>query len=58
MSRLRIVTFKIEEDLLEEIDRIAREMGGSRSDVIRRALILYVSRVSKNPRAKRFRQRA
>ncbi len=57
MPRLRIVTFKIEEDLLEEIDRIAREMGGSRSDVIRRALVLYISRVSRVSKGKRIRRR-
>lgn len=42
MSRLRVVTVKMEEELLERVDELARELGVSRSAVIRSALELYL----------------
>ncbi len=39
---MRIVTFKLEEDLLERLDKYARNKGKTRSEVIRRALELYL----------------
>lgn len=35
---LRVVTFKIDEKLLEKLDKYARRHGMSRSDAIRRAI--------------------
>ncbi len=40
---LRIVTFKLEEELLEEIDRYAQSKRLTRSDVIRLALLNLLS---------------
>ncbi len=39
---LRIVTFKVEEDFLEQIDLAARRLGLSRSDLIREAIENYL----------------
>ncbi|MEM1982992.1 MAG: ribbon-helix-helix domain-containing protein [Sulfolobales archaeon] len=39
---LRIVTFKIDEVLLEEVDRVAKTFGISRSEIIRDALSSYL----------------
>ncbi len=36
---LRIVTFKVEEEILEKIDKYAQEKKLTRSDVIRIALL-------------------
>ena len=45
MSDMRIITFKIPKGLLEKIDRqVLKEGLSSRSELIRRALILYLSR--------------
>jgi len=41
---LRIVTFKIDDSLLEKIDKIASREGLTRSEIIREALITYLSR--------------
>ncbi len=35
---MRVVTFKLDEDILEKLDRYARRTGRSRSEVIRQAL--------------------
>jgi len=35
---MRVVTFKLEEDVLEKLDRYATRIGRSRSEVIRLAL--------------------
>ena len=35
---MRVVTFKLEEDVLEKLDRYARRTGRSRSEIIRQAL--------------------
>ena len=40
---LRIVTFKLEEELLEEIDKYAQSKKLTRSDVIRLALLNLLS---------------
>ena len=40
--RWRIVTFKVDEGLLERLDSIAKLKGVSRSEVIRRAIELYL----------------
>jgi len=39
---LRVVTVKLEESVLEEVETIAREEGVSRSEVIRKALMKYL----------------
>jgi len=45
LSDMRIITFKIPKGLLEKIDRqVLKEGLSSRSELIRRALILYLSR--------------
>jgi len=36
---VRVVTFKIDEELLEKLDRYALSLGMTRSDVIRKAII-------------------
>ncbi len=40
---LRIVTFKLEEELLEEVDKYAQSKKLTRSDVIRLALLNLLS---------------
>ena len=47
MGSLRVVTFKIDETLLEELDRYAARVGLARSDVIRKAIIEYIRGGSK-----------
>ena len=44
---MRVVTFKIEEELLEKLDMYARSRGKTRSEIIRRALELYLIREEK-----------
>lgn len=44
-GNVRVISFKIDEDLLEELNRYARERGVSRSSVLRAALRLYLDRV-------------
>jgi len=39
---LRVVSIKLEESVLEEVEAIAREEGVSRSEVIRRAVSKYL----------------
>jgi len=41
---VRVVSFKAEEELIEALDRLARERKTSRSELIRRALILYINK--------------
>lgn len=41
-ERLRVVTFKLEERKLEILDRIAYAEGTTRSDIIRKALDMYI----------------
>jgi len=40
---VRIITFKIEEELLNEIDKLCNELGMTRSELIRFALMALVS---------------
>ena len=39
---MRVVTFKLEEDLLDRVDSFARLRGVTRSEVIRKAIELYL----------------
>ncbi len=39
---MRVVTFKVEEDLLERLDRYARSKGKTRSEIIREAVQVYL----------------
>jgi len=43
MSRLRVITFKASEDLLERLDTVARELGLYRSEVIKAAIHRFLS---------------
>ena len=45
----RVISLKIDEELLEEIDSAARELGLSRSELIRRILKDYVEQRKKRP---------
>ena len=50
---MRVVTFKMDESLLEELDRYAIRYGLTRSDAIRRAIIeLLRSEKSRSGRTK------
>ncbi len=40
---MRVVSFKIEEDLLEMLEEFARKRGLSKSEVIRRAILEYIN---------------
>ena len=44
---LRVVTFKIDSDILEEIDKYALDNRLFRSDVIRMALVKFLEEVKK-----------
>ena len=39
---MKVITFKLNEELLEELDSIARLEGTTRSEIIRRAIQLYI----------------
>ncbi|HID41190.1 MAG TPA: CopG family transcriptional regulator [Pyrodictium sp.] len=39
---LRIVTVKVEERVVELLDKVARMSGGSRSELIREAIYMYL----------------
>lgn len=39
---MRVVTFKVDDGLLEKLDSLARLKGVARSEIIRRALELYL----------------
>ena len=39
---MRVVTFKLEEEILEKVDRIARREGMTRSEFIRKAIVTYI----------------
>jgi len=45
---LRIVTFKIEEELLEKVDKLALKLGVSRSTIIRWAIEYYLEQKSQD----------
>lgn len=44
-AMMRVITIKIDEDLLERIDLNAQKYGISRSELIRRAVIRYLSKL-------------
>ncbi|MEM0020897.1 MAG: ribbon-helix-helix domain-containing protein [Fervidicoccaceae archaeon] len=50
---LKIITFKIDEELLERIDLLAQETGTNRSDIIRKAILLYVNKMEKEATIKK-----
>ena len=39
---MRVVTFKINEELLDKLDDFAKRKGLHRSEVIRKAIVLYL----------------
>ena len=41
---MRVVTFKLEEEILEKVDRIARREGMTRSEFIRKAIVTFIER--------------
>ena len=45
---MRVITFKIDEDLLEELDSYAKLKGISRSEAIRRAIVQLLEREYKD----------
>ena len=51
---MRVVTFKVDEDLLEKLDSFARLKGVTRSEIIRKAIELYLrledSRIQPQPK--------
>ena len=46
---LRVVSFKVEEELVELLERVARERGLTKSEVIRRALRQYLVKSDLKP---------
>ncbi|MEB3825421.1 MAG: ribbon-helix-helix protein, CopG family [Desulfurococcales archaeon] len=52
---MKVVTFKIEEDLLEKIDKYALDKNMTRSEVIRRAIKTYLERETRKIVTKRLR---
>ena len=51
---LRVVSIKMEEELVELLDELARRRGLSRSELIRRAVLEYIS---ERPDARVYRSR-
>ncbi|MEM0014546.1 MAG: CopG family transcriptional regulator [Zestosphaera sp.] len=47
---MRIVTFKLDEITLRRLDELATKLGLSRSEIIRLALMNYISRENINPK--------
>jgi len=47
-KKLRIVTFKIEPELLAELDMLARERGLLRSELIRLLIMSYIHKHKSN----------
>lgn len=41
--RMKVITFKIEEELLAKIDKYASSKGETRSEVIRRAIEMFLN---------------
>ena len=48
LSDLRVITFKAEEDLVELVDKTAKKLGITRSELIRSALLEYCRRVMRH----------
>ncbi len=56
--RVRVVTFKIDEELLERLDMLAMKLGIPRSELIREAIISFInnkSSISELARGRRLR---
>ena len=53
--RMKVVTFKIEEDLLARVDEYATSRGETRSEVIRKALEMFLNSNGKSRKAKKVR---
>ena len=47
---MRIVSFKIQDSLLDELDRICEETGYNRSELIRKAIVWLVNAYRRGPR--------
>ena len=45
---MRIVTFKMETNLLEKLDRIARRTGKSRSELLREGVELVIEKYNRD----------
>jgi len=52
---VKVVTFKIEEELLDKIDQFALEKNMTRSEIIRRALKTYLERETRKIVTRRLR---
>jgi len=48
MSRLKVISFKVDEDLLEQLEAVARQKNMSKSEIIRAAIRRYL--YNENPR--------
>lgn len=44
---LRVIAFKLEDSLLQKVDMHAQRLGITRSELIRKALYAYVSRLER-----------
>ena len=42
---MRIITFKIDEELLEQVDLYAQKINSTRSEFIRKAIIEYLAKL-------------
>ncbi len=42
---MRIITFKIDDELLERLDLVAQRIGATRSELIRKAIIMYITKL-------------
>jgi metal-responsive CopG/Arc/MetJ family transcriptional regulator len=42
---LRIITFKLDDELLEKIDIYAQRVGVTRSEFIRQAILMYIAKL-------------
>jgi len=40
---MRVITFKLDEETLEELDKLAMRKGKTRSELIRRAIEMYIA---------------
>ncbi len=52
--RMKVITFKIEEDLLARIDEYAISRGETRSEVIRKALESFLNSNGKSKKVKKI----
>ncbi len=47
---MRIITFKLDEDLLEKIDLLAQKTNMTRSEFIRKAILSYITKLETDTR--------